>query len=171
MKTLLVASYLFISSFSFQEEPLSKIAQIKLPTNASKLAKENLKGFIQKKALTGAKAMESIKHTYIVDNILIGFEDFNTDKETSQTLDDIKDDILGEGEELLATGRKVNIINVNNKKFLISKQVFNGEYYYTFHSDFVNKKGITGSVAFKKQDQEKGEKIFEDLIKNLSFKN
>lgn len=170
MKIIIIAKSLIIFFLLFQDAPISSVANINIPSKAEKLNAVTLKKYVGKNFYAN-KSFKRIKNTYKVGNILIGFEDFIVNNNDSRSINEIKDDMSAEGEELIAMGKKVTLETINNRQFIICKSILSNECYYTFYSDFKNKKGISGAVLFKTKDKKNGEKVFDELIKNISFKN
>jgi len=171
MKTIIIISLIsFLTLINFQE-PLSKVAAVKAPVNAEKKSKEGILSY-EKANFKRVAAIKGLKNIYKVGDVLIGFEDFEHPAGYNSTLDERRDRILGEGEEILAAGTndKVDIVTLNGTKYLIRKRNKGDEYFYYFMSEDKNRKAIKGRIQFKQKDLVQGEAVLQDFLKGIKFK-
>lgn len=152
------------------QDPISKVAFIKIPKNIQKISNESAVSFIQKK-YNKPRMNSGLKNIYKSKNMIIGFEDYV--RSSLMDLDELKERILGNMEEIRSAGTndKVDIIIIKGKRFLIHKRHKNDEYVFSFISELNNdNKGLTGGILFKKVDSAKANTTLENLLRNIVFK-
>lgn len=169
MKIIITTALVSFLAFAKPQEPLSMVASIKAPVNAENKSKEGILLY-EKENFKSVTAIKEFKHIYKVGEILIGFED-SEGPVGYNTLEEQRDRILGEVEEILAAGTndKVDILTLNGTKYLIRKRNKNEEYFYYFTSEAKNNKGIKGRILFKKKDLLRAEVLLQDLLKSIKF--
>jgi hypothetical protein len=171
MKTTLAMITSLILFIAFQQEPLSKAGAVKLPVNLDRVDTKQI-GSFEKANFKYLSSTKGLKHIFKKGNIIFGFEDFIRPEELATSLEDYKERILGEVEEIEArkTKETADIVKYNNTKFLIRKAIREDECYYYFVSETHAGLGIKGGIQFKKADQQKAETILNDFLKNFQFK-
>jgi|GEM_PF-1877754 len=168
MKTII--SILSILLIFNQQEPLSKIATIKAPQNIDKVSTAQIVAY-EKANFKYLSSTRNLKHVYKVGGVIIGFEDYNRPAGYDISLEDYKERILGEVEQIerRKTKESVDIVSFNNTKFLIRKVVRDEEYCYYFVSETKKNSGIKGGIRFKKADLSKAHKLLDELLKSIKF--
>lgn len=174
MKTnLIIAVLVFIMTFSQQEEPLSNVANIKLPVNSERLSREGSKVIVSREFKYSKHAIDDKKNVYQSKGIIIAFGDSRSGVEP-RTLEQLKAEeleLIGEmGGEVAKGVIQAKIVQINNLRFYIFKRYIKDEYYYNFTSDWKDGKGVFGTIIFKKDKLVVADKIFDKLLKSISFK-
>ncbi len=171
MKTILIATLLSCLSIFRQEEPLSRVANVELPQKSQRINNNNLPAEA-KSRFKSTMAISQYKHLYEVDKMLLAFSDYSETKNNFKALEDRRDEWLGGMNELglKSNINRAEIIKINNTRFLIMSLKNGDEYYSSFISDRKGSKGISGSIQYKAEDREKGEKVLLDFLKRISFK-
>lgn len=171
MKIILVVALISCLSIFQQNEPLSKVASVELPQKSLRMNRANLPS-TAKNRFRSTMAISQYQHLYDVDKVLLAFSDYSEAKNNFKGLEERRDEWLGGVNEvgLKANVDKVEIIKVNNTRFLITRLKNGDEYYCSFISDRKGSKGISGSLQYKAEDKEKAERILADFFKHISFK-
>ncbi len=170
---ILIAGLICLSSVFQQEEPLSKVANIKIPEKARRITVEQVEPKLSKEFKYGKRAASGMKNVFETDGVIVAFDDLSA----SVGIDKLEDRQASElhtiremGGEVAAGLDETKIVMINNIKFYILKRHVKDEYFYSFVSERKDHKGIYGSVIFKKEKKENAEKVFEHLLKSISFK-
>lgn len=175
MKTIIIS---LICSLTFiqQQEPLSSLVNIKPPRNNERLSKSQYSLLIKKRFGKNRTIDEDVKNIYEIDGMILTFKDMILDndysKSNAKSLPQIKDEMVEMMKHLHLKNNldKAEIVKINNIDFFLFKTHLGDNYSYHFTSETRNYKYIIGSIEFEKQDKERADKIFDDLIKSISFK-
>jgi len=167
--TITIIASIFLSTL--QDAPLSKLGKVKLPARLDHVSVEQIHAF-EEANFKHRPTTRGLQHIYKTENIVFGFEDFDRPEKYAVSLENSKERMLGEVEEISVSGMTVTaeIVEYNSKRFLIRKAVRDDEFYYSFFSETTNGIGLRGGIQFKKVDQKNAEKLLGDFLKNIQYK-
>lgn len=173
---LSIALNLILSYTVKAQEKMNDTVKITIPANSKRLNREIASLLVKEKFKNSTIINKESKNIYDVGGILLFFEYGINNGKNIQTLNQIKSNLEGLITWKELSVNKNNVIDesiissINNISYLIIKY-HNGEnYYYRFFSELVTSKFITGEVQFKKSDKERANKVFNDFLKNISFR-
>lgn len=172
MKTIIAISLIYFIALVIPQEPLSKGPAIKAPRGAEKKSREQIVDYEKENfKFKRFSATRGTKKVYKIGGVLLAFEDSDYPKVYNSTLEDLRDKILGEVEEIRSAGTndKVDIMTFNGTKYLIRKRDKGDEYFYMFTSEEKNRKGIQGVLLFKKADLDKADKILKTWLSSFKI--
>jgi ethanolamine ammonia-lyase large subunit len=171
MKNVLTIIVISISSFFCQDVPLSKVAVIDKPISAEKIERNDILAFGKRKFKNFYVSDNNNINYFKVGNILVSFWDVLEDETNNRNID-VKRKEITAVIKLVSTNiiDETKLIENNKRLFAIIKYHNGDEYYFTFFSEYLNHKGISGQVQFKKQDLEKATAIFDKFVKGVKFK-
>ncbi|KRT13530.1 hypothetical protein ASU31_24065 [Pedobacter ginsenosidimutans] len=154
------------------QEPTSQVVNVKVPTGSAKLAKADISKLATRK-FKYSEISTQYQNVYSVGDMLIGIKDFRMKAGNEQTLVQKKAEMSAMHKELKLEDNidRLEIVKVNGINFLIQESHLRGEHNCTFFSETRNNRGVNGSVQFQEADSIKGRKIFDELLKSISFKS
>lgn len=171
-KTFFTGLICLLSVF-VQEEPISKVANIKAPEKAQRIELAEAKQRFASSYRYVRQLPRGMKNIYEVDQIIIAFSDLESasDRQTLEHRQKSEMETMKEmGGELVAGIDESKIVSVNSIRYYILKRHFKDEYFYSFVSEKNEYMGIYGTFIFKRDAKEKADRIFDKLLKGISFK-
>ncbi|WP_443944292.1 hypothetical protein ACJVDH_15390 [Pedobacter sp. AW1-32] len=169
MKKILFIIFTFISSLTFGQQSLSKVATLASPKKSKILLQSEGQSYITSnfKLLPFPKVMST---TYQIGDILVSFQDFTLPYAVSLKSFEERAYDLSEpyyNRKIVWSGK---IQKFKYQDFYVKTLSKGDESFIWFISESKELKGVEGYIAFKQKDAEKAKMTLEDLLNSIQLK-
>jgi hypothetical protein len=154
---------------SLCQHPQSNIVSINVPQDAISLSKEEAARTIHANFKRSSIPLGK-ENYYKVDGIIVSFWDHEENAIHENTLEEIRSGMLGILKRTHDTVNISKIIKINDMQFLVYEFQNENEVHLVFQTDYYKNANFGGMIEFKKPDEEKAQKILQELLQSIHFK-
>ncbi|MEJ2880148.1 hypothetical protein [Pedobacter sp. GR22-6] len=151
---------------------MSKIASASLPSGAKRVGIEQV-SVAEKNGFRRPFNVNGSNNIFRLPHMLISFQDYELQNNEKIDLEQIRERLLGEVEEIKSRGTKdeVKLVTVNGTKYMIHKMYYGEDCTTSFISEQKGKNGLKGQLLFKKQNSTEAEKVLNEFLNGIKFFN